>query len=88
MTRTATNQVLVVGPLPDDEVPGCNATITWHADTGDQVQVLMVVEDPTSQQQERESSEDGGELSSLTQGGGTQLGFKVVDVSSLLRQLL
>ena len=42
--------VLVIAAHPDDEVLGCGGTIARHADSGDQVQVLIVAEGSTSRQ--------------------------------------
>ena len=51
MALAAMNQVLVVAAHPDDEVLGCGGTIARHANSEDQVQVLIVAEGSTSRQQ-------------------------------------
>jgi LmbE family N-acetylglucosaminyl deacetylase len=63
--------VLVVAAHPDDEVLGCGGTIARHADAGDEVQVLIVVEGATSRQQQRNRAEVTGELSALAQAAQT-----------------
>ena len=54
MALAAMNKVLVVAAHPDDEVLGCGGTIARHADSGDQVQVLIVAEGSTSRQRKRD----------------------------------
>ena len=71
MTLAAMNQVLVVVAHPDDEVLGCGGTIARHADSGDQVQVLIVAEGSTSRQQERDRAKVRDELSALSQAAKT-----------------
>ena len=41
-TTSEPASVLVVAAHPDDEVLGCGGTIARHADSGDQVHVLIV----------------------------------------------
>ena len=60
--KSAINQVLVIAAHPDDEVLGCGGTIARHADSGDQVQVLIVAEGSTSRQQKRDRDQVRDEL--------------------------
>ena len=57
--------VLVVAAHPDDEVLGCGGTIARHANSGDQVHVLVVAEGSTSRQQKRDRAQVVDELSAL-----------------------
>jgi LmbE family N-acetylglucosaminyl deacetylase len=80
------NQVLVVAAHPDDEVLGCGGTIARHANSGDQVQVLVVAEGSTSRQQERDRTQVRDELSALAkaaQTAGTILGAAGVELLDL-----
>ena len=86
MALSAMNQVLVVAAHPDDEVLGCGGTIARHADSGDQVQVLIVAEGSTSRQQKRDRSQVGDELSALAkaaQAAGSILGAAGVELLDL-----
>ena len=65
------SRVLVVAAHPDDEVLGCGGTIARHADSGDEVQVLIVAEGSTSRQQERDRARVRDELSALAQAAQT-----------------
>jgi LmbE family N-acetylglucosaminyl deacetylase len=40
--------VLVIAAHPDDEALGCGATMAWHADRGDSVNVLFLADGETS----------------------------------------
>ncbi len=86
MALAAMNQVLVVAAHPDDEVLGCGGTIARHADSGDQVRVIIVAEGSTSRQQQRDRSQVGDELSALAkaaQAAGSILGAKSVELLDL-----
>ena len=63
--------ILVVAAHPDDEVLGCGGTIARHADSGDQVQVLIVAEGSTSRLLERDRNQVRDELSALAQAAQT-----------------
>lgn len=65
------SRVLVVAAHPDDEVLGCGGTIARHANSGDQVQVLIVAEGSTSRQQKRDRAQVADELSALAQAAQT-----------------
>jgi len=76
-------KVLIVAAHPDDEVLGCGGTIARHADSGDQVHVLIVAEGSTSRQQERDRSQVMDELSALAsaaQAAGSILGAASVEL--------
>jgi len=86
MAQAAVNQVLVVAAHPDDEVLGCGGAIARHADSGDQVQVLIVAEGSTSRQQERDRAQVRDELSALAkaaQTAGSILGAAGVELLDL-----
>ena len=86
MALAAINQVMVVAAHPDDEVLGCGGTIARHADSGDQVQVLIVAEGSTSRQQERDRAQVGDELSALAKAAhaaGSILGAASVELLDL-----
>ncbi|QNJ21590.1 glcNAc-PI de-N-acetylase family protein [Synechococcus sp. MIT S9220] len=77
------SRILVVAAHPDDEVLGCGGTIARHADSGDQVQVLIVVEGSTSRQPERDRAKAQDELSGLAkaaQAAGSILGVVGVEL--------
>ncbi len=79
-------RVLVVAAHPDDEVLGCGGTIARHADSGDQVQVLIVAEGSTSRQQKRDRAQVQDELSALAkaaQTAGSILGAAGVELLDL-----
>ena len=83
---TFSRQVIVVAAHPDDEVLGCGGTIARHADSGDQVHVLIVAEGSTSRQQKRDRSQVGDELSALAkaaQAAGSILGAASVELLDL-----
>ena len=71
MALAAMNQILEVAAHPDDEVLGCGGTIARHADSGDEVQVLIVAEGSTSRQQERDRARVRDELSALVKAAQT-----------------
>ena len=80
------NKVLVVAAHPDDEVLGCGGTIARHADSGDEVQVLIVAEGSTSRRQERYHVQVQFELSILAnsaQAAGSILGAANVELLHL-----
>jgi len=80
------SRVLVVAAHPDDEVLGCGGSIARHADSVDQVQVLIVAEGSTSRQQERDRSQVREELSALAkaaQTAGSILGAAGVELLDL-----
>ena len=86
MALAAINQILVVAAHPDDEVLGCGGTIARHADSGDEVQVLIVAEGSTSRQQERDRAQVLDELSALAnaaQAAGSILGAAGVELLNL-----
>ena len=85
-TTSEPASVLVVAAHPDDEVLGCGGTIARHADSGDQVHVLIVGEGVTSRQQDCDTSNNLSELSSLHQAAqesGLILGAKSVELLNL-----
>ncbi|MDB4623042.1 PIG-L family deacetylase [bacterium] len=80
------NSILIVAAHPDDEVLGCGGTIAKHADSGDEVQVLIVAEGSTSRQQERDRARVRDELSALVkaaQMAGSILGATGVELLDL-----
>ncbi len=86
MALASKKKVLVIAAHPDDEVLGCGGTITRHADSGDQVQILIVAEGSTSRQQERDRAQVRNELSALAQAAqtaGSILGAAGVDLLDL-----
>ena len=86
MATSEATRVLVIAAHPDDEVLGCGGTIARHADSGDQVQVLVVAEGSTSRQQERDRTQVRDELSALTQAAqmaGSILGAAGVELLDL-----
>ena len=86
MDLASNKKVLVVAAHPDDEVLGCGGTIARHADTGDQVHVLIVAEGSTSRQQQRDRTQVRYELSALAkaaQTAGSILGAVGVELLDL-----
>jgi LmbE family N-acetylglucosaminyl deacetylase len=86
MALASRKQVLVVAAHPDDEVLGCGGTIARHADSGDQVQILIVAEGSTSRQQKRDRAQLQDELSALSKAAqiaGTILGAARVELLDL-----
>ena len=80
------SRILVVAAHPDDEVLGCGGAIARHADSGDQVQVLIVAEGSTSRQQERDRAQVRDELSALAKAAhtaGSILGATSVELLDL-----
>jgi LmbE family N-acetylglucosaminyl deacetylase len=65
MKKALGASVLVIAAHPDDEVLGCGGTIARHADSGDQVQVLIVAEGATSRQRRRDRNEATQKLTEL-----------------------
>lgn len=77
------NRVLVIAAHPDDEVLGCGGTIARHAESGDEVQVLIVAEGATSRQESRDRINAAAELSALAQAAekaGSILGASGVEL--------
>jgi LmbE family N-acetylglucosaminyl deacetylase len=60
-------RVLVVASHPDDEVLGCGGTMAVHADNGDVVDVLIVVEGATSRDAKRDTGKQAETLTALQQ---------------------
>ncbi|MDP6781753.1 MAG: PIG-L deacetylase family protein [Alphaproteobacteria bacterium] len=60
-------RILVVASHPDDEVLGCGGTMAVHADAGDVVDVLIVVEGATSREAKRDTEAQAGALTALQQ---------------------
>ncbi|MEK7478401.1 MAG: PIG-L family deacetylase [Patescibacteria group bacterium] len=75
------NKVLVVAAHPDDEVLGCGATIARHADEGDEVWVLILVEGVTSRIG-GSKEEDNKELDALR--GSAKKANEVLGVKRLI----
>lgn len=78
--------VFVVAAHPDDEVLGCGGTIAKHADSGDEVQVLIVAEGATSRQAHRNRLQARSDLSELAEAAHTAgkiLGAAGVELLSL-----
>ncbi len=83
---TIPKNILVVAAHPDDEVLGCGGTIARHADSGDQVHVLIVAEGSTSRLQQRDRVTARDELSALAeaaQSAGSILGSAGVELLDL-----
>lgn len=59
------NKVLVIAAHPDDEVLGCGGTMARHADNGDEVHVVILVEGVTSRDQKRDRQNREKDLSKL-----------------------
>lgn len=59
--------VLVVAAHPDDEVLGCGGTMARHAEAGDQVHVVILVEGVTSRDQQRDRENRKSDISKLGQ---------------------
>ena len=79
-------KVLVVAAHPDDEVLGCGGTIAKHADSGDDVDILIVAEGETSRQAQRNRAEAIDKLERLTQAAhvaGNILGAKGIHLLKL-----
>ena len=86
MVLSERNQILVVAAHPDDEVLGCGGTIARHADSGDQVHVLIVAEGATSRLKSRDRKLVEDELLSLAQAAqisGSILGAAGVELLDL-----
>ena len=60
-------RILVVASHPDDEVLGCGGTMAAHADVGDVVDVVIVVEGATSRDAKRDTGKQAKALSALQQ---------------------
>ena len=60
-------RILVVASHPDDEVLGCGGTMAAHADAGDVVDVLIVVEGATSRDIKRDVETQAEALTALQQ---------------------
>ena len=59
--------ILIVASHPDDEVLGCGGAMARHADTGDVVDVVIVVEGATSRGAKRDTGAQAEALSALQQ---------------------
>jgi LmbE family N-acetylglucosaminyl deacetylase len=73
-------RILVVASHPDDEVLGCGGTMAAHADAGDVVDVLIVVEGATS----REARRDTGAQSEAQAEALTALQQSACDAAAVL----
>lgn len=79
-------KVLVVAAHPDDEVLGCGGTLAKHADSGDEVHVLIVAEGATSREKKRDRPKVFEELSGLVNSAklaGRILGVTGVELLNL-----
>ena len=86
MVMPAVNHILVVAAHPDDEVLGCGGTIARHAESGDQVHVLIIAEGLTSRLVTRDRTKVGSELTELAfaaQQAGSILGAAGVELLNL-----
>ena len=86
MTPHKKEKILVIAAHPDDEVLGCGGTIARHADTGDQVNVLIMAEGATSRRLQRDRAQASEELSALQEAAktaGTILGAAGVELLDL-----
>lgn len=73
------NKILVIAAHPDDEVLGCGATISKHANDGDEVHVAILAEGVTSRDDRRDPKGRKSELSELStaaHSAGKILGVK------------
>ncbi len=59
--------IFIVASHPDDEVLGCGGAMARHADTGDVVDVVIVVEGATSRGAKRDTGAQAEALSALQQ---------------------
>jgi LmbE family N-acetylglucosaminyl deacetylase len=59
--------ILVIASHPDDEVLGCGGTMARHADAGDVVDVVIVVEGTTSRDAKRDTGKQAEALTALQQ---------------------
>ena len=59
------NKVLVVVAHPDDEVLGCGGAILRHAQSGDEVHILIMAEGLTSRDKKRDVEAHVEELKEL-----------------------
>ena len=66
MSSASVNKILVVAAHPDDEVLGCGGAIAHHADSGDQVHILIVAEGSTSRLDRRDRLQVSSELAVLS----------------------
>ena len=64
-------KILVIAAHPDDEVLGCGGTIARHADSGDNVEVLIIAEGATSRQKSRNRSNARDQLTALNRAAVT-----------------
>ena len=86
MHLSQSTQVLIIAAHPDDEVLGCGGSIAKHADSGDEVTVLIVSEGATSRQKERNRLDFIDKLSCLAKAAeiaGNILGAKAVELLDL-----
>lgn len=75
------NKILVIAAHPDDEVLGCGATISKHANDGDEVHVAILAEGVTSRDDRRDPKGRKSELSELSMAAHSA--SKIMGVKSL-----
>ena len=86
MHKRNVKNILVIAAHPDDEVLGCGGTIARHADSNDQVQILIVAEGSTSRELKRDRHQARDEISGLAEAAKTAgliLGAKSVELLDL-----
>lgn len=74
-------KVLVVAAHPDDEVLGCGGTIIRHAESGDQVHILIMAEGLTSRSDVRNTEAYAAELKELH--GNSQKAASIMGAASV-----
>lgn len=79
-------RVLVVAAHPDDEVLGCGGTIARHAESGDEVHVLILGEGITSRDSRRDVTRRQAEITRLHRAG--ELAARTLGVAKVHRAYL
>lgn len=74
-------RVLVVAAHPDDEVLGCGGTIIRHAESGDEVHILVMAEGLTSRSDMRDAEAYATELKELH--GNSQKAASIMGAASV-----